>query len=61
MTSRLKVVKRIEYEVEGAKPVDIELRILDVRMIGFYLDVGVEALRSIFRYLYESLIVDLEE
>ena len=42
MTSRINVVQRIEDELEAGKPIDIELWILDIRMMSLQFDVGIE-------------------
>lgn len=42
MAAGVKVVKRIEDEIEGLEPCDVELRVLDVAVVGLDLDVGVE-------------------
>lgn len=42
MTPRINVVQGIEDNFEAGKPIDIELRIFDVGMISFELDVRVE-------------------
>ena len=42
MTSRLQVVKRIEYDCKSFEPANVELWVLDIGMVRFDLDVGVE-------------------
>jgi hypothetical protein len=51
MPPRIQVVERVEDDVEGLEPRDIELRALDVVVIGLDLDVGVELARRLFRNL----------
>jgi hypothetical protein len=51
MPPGFKVVKRIEDDSEGFEPVDVELGIFNVRVMGFELDVGVELLSDFFGYL----------
>lgn len=48
MPSRLHIVQRIENNIETAKPVHIELCLLDVRMMCLDLDARIELLRSFF-------------
>jgi hypothetical protein len=48
---RIEVIERIEDDVEGLEPRDIELRVLDVVVVGLDLDVGVEPARRLFRNL----------
>lgn len=43
MPPRLQVVQRVEDDIEFLKPVNVELRVLDVRMVRFELDVGIES------------------
>ena len=42
MPSRIKVIKGIEDNREALEPCYVELRIFDVGMVGFQLDVRVE-------------------
>lgn len=51
VSPRLKVVQRIEDDVEALKPFYIELRVFDVGMMCFNLDVRVEAASGLFRDL----------
>jgi hypothetical protein len=51
MPPRIQVVERIEDNVEGLEPRDVELRVLDVVVVGLDLDVGVEPARRLFRNL----------
>lgn len=47
MSSGLQVVEGVENYPKAAKPLNVELRVLDVRMIWDDLDVRVELLRSL--------------
>jgi len=47
MPPRLKIVQRIENEIEGLKPVYIELGIFDVGMMRLELDVRIELRRAL--------------
>jgi hypothetical protein len=35
VTAGIEVIQSVEYEIKHRKPVDIELAVLDVGMIGF--------------------------
>jgi hypothetical protein len=48
---RIQIVERIEDDVECLEPRDVELRVLDVVVVGLDLDVGVEPARRLFRNL----------
>ena len=45
MAAGLEIVKCIEDNVEGLKPCDVELRVFDVVVVRFDLDVGIELVR----------------
>jgi hypothetical protein len=51
MPPRIQVVERIEDDVECLEPRHVELHVLDVVVVGFDLDVGVELARRLFRNL----------
>ena len=51
MTSRLQVVKRIEYDREAFEPANVELWVLDIGMMRFNLDVGVKLSGGLLRNL----------
>ena len=51
MPSRIQVIQGVEDNVEALKPVDVELRILDVCMVCHELDVGVELSGGLSRNL----------
>ena len=57
MTSRLQVVKRIEYDRKAFKPANVELWVLDIGMMRFDLDPGVELSGGLFRNLIPVLSV----
>jgi len=48
MSACIEVIERVEDDVELLEPCDVELRVLDVVVVGFDLDVGVELLRRFF-------------
>jgi hypothetical protein len=52
MPPSIEVVQRIENEGELCKPVHVELRVLDIAMMRFDLDIGVEPRRGLLRDLY---------
>lgn len=54
MSPRFKVVKSIEDEVEALEPVDVELRVFDVCVMRFELDVRIELGSGLFGNLRES-------
>ena len=56
MSSRVKVVQRIEDDIEAPKPRNIEVGIFDVRMVRFELDVGIELMRGFFCDLTKSAL-----
>jgi hypothetical protein len=47
----LEIVQGVKYELEAAKPSDIELGVFDIGMVGNNLDVRVELLRRFLRNL----------
>ena len=51
MSPRVKVVQRIEYNRECLEPINVELWIFDVRMVGFDLDVRIEFFGGFLRNL----------
>lgn len=63
MTSRLQVVKRIEYDCKAFEPANVELWVLDIGMMRFDLDVGVELsgglLRNL-RYPFRQSVITLQ-
>jgi hypothetical protein len=48
MSACIEVIERVKDDVELLEPRDVELRILDVVVVGFDLDVGIELLRRFF-------------
>jgi len=48
VSARIDIVKRIEDDVEALEKVDVELRIFDIPVIGFDVDVWVELTRRLF-------------
>ena len=42
MPSSLQIIQRIEHNIESLKPINVELRIFDICMVGFKLDMRVE-------------------
>jgi len=42
VSARIDIVQRVEYKCEALIPLDIELGVFDVGMVGFDLDIGVE-------------------
>lgn len=59
MTSCGDVVQRIEYNVEGFEPRDVELGIHNVRMVGLELCVRPELLRNLLGNLDESIHISV--
>jgi hypothetical protein len=51
MSPRIEVVQRVEDDVEGLEPRDIESRIFDVVVVCFNLDIGIELASRLFRDL----------
>lgn len=51
MPSRFEIVESIEHELEAAEPSDVELSVLDIRVVGNNLDVRVKSLGSLLRNL----------
>lgn len=54
MATSVQVVEGIEDNVESFKPINVELGILDVRMVGFKLCVGPEFTSDLLRDLHEG-------
>lgn len=52
MTTGIQVVQRIEYNAKLLKPVQVELAVFDVRMIGFQGRLGIKPLCYLSRNLY---------
>ncbi len=44
MTTSVKIVKGVENNIEGRKPIDIELAVLDIRMVCDNICAGLESL-----------------
>ncbi|KAL9602486.1 MAG: hypothetical protein Q9219_001779 [cf. Caloplaca sp. 3 TL-2023] len=62
MASRFEIVQSVENEAEAGKPVNVELRIFDVGMMGFKLDLWVESGRTFFGDLgRKELAVEVAE
>ena len=55
MPPRIEVIQRIKDNVERLEPGDVELRVLDVVVVRFDLDVGVELARRLFCNLSPAL------
>ncbi|KAL8966129.1 MAG: hypothetical protein Q9183_003511, partial [Haloplaca sp. 2 TL-2023] len=53
MSSSIDIVQGVENDLEAGEPVDIELRVLDVTMIGLKLDVRIEFGGALFCDLRE--------
>lgn len=53
MSARIDVVEGVEDDVESLEPCDIELRVFDVVVVSFDLDVGVELVRRFFGNLLQ--------
>jgi hypothetical protein len=51
MSARIQIVQCIEDEAESLEPRDVELAILDVVVVGYDADVGVELAGRLFRNL----------
>jgi hypothetical protein len=51
MSTCIEIVEGVKDDVKLLKPRDAELRVLDVVVVGFDLDVGIELLRRFFRNL----------
>jgi hypothetical protein len=51
MSPGIHVVERIEDQTKALEPLDVEARVLDVRVDSFDLDVGVELARGLLRNL----------
>ena len=51
MASSIEVVESVENDIELAEPSHVELRIFDVGVVGFELDVWVELLGDFLRNL----------
>lgn len=52
MSSRFKIVQRIENQVKTPKPSNVELRVLNIVMVCDDLDIRVEFLGCFLGYLY---------
>ena len=52
MPSSVQIVQRIENKIESLKPVDVELRIFDVGMVGLKLDMRIESGCALFSDLF---------
>lgn len=57
MPPSIKIIQGVEDNVKRREPVDIELAILDVRMIGLNLGVRLELMRNLFGYLFSPPIM----
>jgi len=47
----VKIIQRIEDDIETGEPVDVELGVLDVRMVGLQLRAGPELARDLLGHL----------
>lgn len=54
MTPGVEVVQSIEDQIEAGEPVDVELRILDIDVMCFKLDLWVESTGALFGDLRSS-------
>lgn len=63
MSACIEVVERVEDDIELLEPCNVELRVLDVIVVGFDFDVGIELLRRFFGNLlqYQRMPSDLSE
>lgn len=48
MAARIEIVKGVEYNAKLGKPVNIELRVFDVSMMGCYLDISAKLAGNLF-------------
>lgn len=53
MAPRVQVIQRIKDDTETREPVDVELAVLDVGMVGLQLRAGLELARNLLRDLIE--------
>lgn len=51
MPPRIQIIQRIKDDLEALKKLDVELRVLNVCVIGFELDARIELRRGLFRNL----------
>ena len=51
MPPRIQIIQRIENNIETLEPIDVELRVCDIGMMSFELDVGIEPCGALFRNL----------
>jgi hypothetical protein len=51
MSPRIQIIQRIEDEAEALEPRDVELAILDIVVVGYDADVGIELAGRFFRNL----------
>lgn len=57
MSPGIEIIQGVEDNVKRREPVDIELAILDIRMIGLNLGVRLELMRDLFGYLFSPPIM----
>ena len=57
MSPCVQIIQRIEDDVETLKPIDVELRVLDVGMVGFELDIRIEFGGAVFRNLEVNVML----
>lgn len=60
MTPSVDIVERIEDDVEAFEPFDVEAWILDVCMMRFKFDIGVELAGCVFGDLEASVSYELD-
>ncbi len=58
MPSCVKIIQRIEDDIEVLKPFYIELRVLDVGMVRLKLDMRIEFCCALFGNLRETMNID---
>jgi hypothetical protein len=51
MSPRIQIIQRIENKAETLEPRDVELAILDVVVVRYDVDIGVELASRLFRNL----------
>lgn len=56
MSSRVQIVQRVENKSKLLKPFYVELRVFDIRVISFELNVRVEFGSRLFSYLEAGIV-----
>ena len=57
MSPRIQIIQRIEHNFERLEPCNVELRVLDIVVVGLDLDLGVESAGRLLRDLYLGLVL----